>query len=583
MGHFSMPNSEPETTPPCDETLVDDGRSRSFYADIVKENPKFERYLRNLIPEDQVEPILDIFKNPLPVTFRFLGNFNLDFVTEELKSHKVEISRVPFCPNAWQLSIGRKDLRKNEEYSKFHKWLVDCCENGYAIRQEAVSMIPPLVLDVQPGHKVLDMCAAPGSKTSQLIEAIGSTENSSVVANDVNRNRGFMLYHQVRRMCSPHLLVTQFDASSFPKELGPFDRVLCDVPCSGDGTLRKNISIWKTWNPRDALGLHSLQRRIFQRGIDLLKPNGLIVYSTCSLNPVENEAVVASILLANPILELIDCKDRLDSLVSTPGLCSWSIPSPDGGSHFDSFDSIPEELKHKYKRSMFPEFTSSELRVDLSKCIRIYPHLQDTGGFFVALFRKKNSEDKISPKVSNFQPSTKKFKSGEEPLLQIEPSLQKDLFNWFFQQPPAGSFVSRSSTYKTVNCIDESIYSFLSLLNSSRVINAGITVFEKYTGYCPPDTLPYRITSESLRIFESFIKKELIRSYDDQKFLLELIETELGLQLPADLKDLPLGSVILKHSTSKIHIPVWNSGTKIKSYIPKLERPLYINQIKGLY
>ena len=122
-------------------------------------------------------------------------------------------------------------------------------------------------------------------------------------------------------------MVTNLDASIYPILKIPsaegqkleqlrFDRILCDVPCSGDGTLRKNIGIWKSWQPMDGNGLHalvtwlfsvsseinvpcSLQLRILQRAMKLLKSDGRIVYSTCSLNPVENEAVIAEALKAN--------------------------------------------------------------------------------------------------------------------------------------------------------------------------------------------------------------------------------------------------------------------------------------------
>ncbi len=120
-------------------------------------------------------------------------------------------------------------------------------------------MIPPLVLDVQPHHKVLDMCAAPGSKTAQLIEAIHKNEDTlssgMVVANDADNSRCYMLVHQARRLQSPNFVITNCDASIYPRlsvkdeETGElkglkFDRVLVDVPCSGDGTLRKNVDVW---------------------------------------------------------------------------------------------------------------------------------------------------------------------------------------------------------------------------------------------------------------------------------------------------------------------------------------------------
>ncbi|GFH09075.1 SAM_MT_RSMB_NOP domain-containing protein, partial [Haematococcus lacustris] len=212
-------------------------------------------------------------------------------------------------------------------------------DNGSISRQEAVSMVPPLFLDVHPHHKlltcqVLDMCAAPGSKTFQLLEAVhGSTgapapaplpvladqpvqatdpaiphvanstsskEARFVVANDADYQRCQLLTHQLKRMCSPCLLVANHSAEFFPfVKSGPnqqqplrFDRILCDVPCSGDGTMRKAPDIWRRWSVTSGNGLHIMQLRIAMHGCRMLQVGGLLVYSTCTFNPIEDEAVV---------------------------------------------------------------------------------------------------------------------------------------------------------------------------------------------------------------------------------------------------------------------------------------------------
>lgn len=141
--------------------------------------------------------------------------------------------------------------------------------------------MPPFFLDVQPHHRVLDMCAAPGSKTFQLLEAIhakdtpGSLPSGLVVANDADMQRCNLLVHQIKRANSPALIVTNHEAQRFPLVRGPkgspdengyrFDRILCDVPCTGDGTLRKAPDLWRRWAVGMGLGLHGLQAREKQR------------------------------------------------------------------------------------------------------------------------------------------------------------------------------------------------------------------------------------------------------------------------------------------------------------------------------
>ena len=174
---------------------------------------------------------------------------------------------IPYIPHAYQLSIDRRTIRRNPSLEKFHNWLKIQSEAGFLTRQETVSMIPPVILSPEPHHSVLDMCAAPGSKTSQLLEIVGEIQPGQpepvgyVVANDSDAKRAYMLVHQLRRLNSPAVFVTSADARFWPmlntndnqtgfknggKE-GMFDRVLCDVPCSGDGTVRKNPYIWKRW------------------------------------------------------------------------------------------------------------------------------------------------------------------------------------------------------------------------------------------------------------------------------------------------------------------------------------------------
>jgi len=247
----------------------------------------------------------------------------------------------------YQLSVDKRTLRRNKSLEPLHSWLKIQTDCGHITRQETVSMIPPVVLNIKEGMSVLDMCAAPGSKTCQLLEIVGglpavavdgqSLEPSGyVVANDADPKRAYMLVTQLRRMNNPSVFVTSCDGQFFPilesksvkgtEKEGMFDRVLCDVPCSGDGTIRKNPGIWKHWNHLGSLALHPLQLSIALRSVRLTKVGGYCVYSTCSMNPMENESVVAELLrIAEGSLVLEDPRHRMEGLIARPGWSTWKV------------------------------------------------------------------------------------------------------------------------------------------------------------------------------------------------------------------------------------------------------------------
>ena len=186
---------------------------------------------------------------------------------------------------------------------------------------------------------VLDLCAAPGSKTSQLLDCVGP--DGVVVANDRDPHRAYMLVRRCLALghAAAKLLVTNHSAQKFPRFPGNlsadvgagFDRVLADVPCSGDGTTRKNPSIWKRWLPGYGIKLHTVQLQIALRGAALLRVGGLLLYSTCSFNPIENEAVVVELLRRTKgSLELVDTSSlpessRLTGLRRHEGLTEWQV------------------------------------------------------------------------------------------------------------------------------------------------------------------------------------------------------------------------------------------------------------------
>lgn len=445
------------------ETVLDNALFRYYYANVgifptSRDIPNESDLKATDTEEKRSEGVesLDVFmeclKIPLPTTFRVTAHKE---GTDKLRRHisafklqpeSINLAEIPldssgefyntpmalrWYPLAFQLPGGRNEIRRLEKYQKLHAFMVRETELGNLSRQEAVSMIPPLLLDLEGGGqrdetiheglRVLDMCAAPGSKTCQIVELLHLAEKqaslasgsdaavytphiprSVVVANDLDATRGHMMIHQVKRLSSPCVIATSFDASVFPTLHHPqngrpllFDRILCDVPCSGDGTLRKNKTIWKSWTPAQAYGLHSLQVDILTRGLQLLKVNGRLVYSTCSLNPIENEAVLAAVLSKfGDDIELVDVSELLPNLKRIPGLSHWNVQVSES-IFCDTFEEAQKvqtesnnEKMYTMKASFFPPQAGS---LGLERAWRIYPHLQNTGGFFIAVLRKKAS------------------------------------------------------------------------------------------------------------------------------------------------------------------------------------------------
>lgn len=364
----------------------------------------------------------------------------------------------------WQMNITRLDLKKSSILQQLHKFLMAETDNGFISRQEAVSMIPPLLLDVKFGQNLLDMCAAPGSKTAQLLEYLKCDLMSSklsiskqvsptddpfddgmVVANDVDNKRCYMLVHQSNRLNSPNCIIINQDAARLPdmktfnkegEEYSnlKFDRILCDVPCSGDGTLRKNPDVWKKWSVANANNFHGMQCKILKRGIELLKENGLLVYSTCSMNPVEDEAVIASILrLSKGAVVLEDVSRKLAGLKYRPGTNKWVIMNKE--LHIiPNVDEVPAENASQIYPSLFPPTESESKEFNLDRCMRILPHLQNTGGFFVAVLRKCKAELPWEAAVvaDSSEMSADKGKVVSKP---VPPNPKKRRFSGFREDP----------------------------------------------------------------------------------------------------------------------------------------------------
>mmetsp|Transcript_22357 Transcript_22357/g.41897 ORF Transcript_22357/g.41897 Transcript_22357/m.41897 type:complete len:436 (+) Transcript_22357:83-1390(+) len=359
------------------------------------------RYYERVLGEEEFRQECRWLRQSLPVTFRVNASRPRARLALEELQRTNEVKRLEWC-DAWQLLEGNvMDIKNCWPGSSLHawrRWLANMQADGTIERQEAVSMIPVRVLDVRPGHFVLDMCASPGSKTAQVLDALAVGKGGFIVANELDQKRARVLVRRLRGLgdtANKRVAVISHNAKTVPRFTAGFDRIVCDVPCSGDGTLRKNRGLWNHWIPHYGLQLHSTQVQIAMRGLSLLKQEGLMVYSTCSFNPIEDEAVVAAVLAkckGSVVLE--NCSSRLGGLPVRKGLRAWDVVD-DTGMIFKTFKqavtrSKPKSCRQRFRPTMWPSNDPSVLQ-QLENCVRVMPSARNTGGFFVALFRKIDS------------------------------------------------------------------------------------------------------------------------------------------------------------------------------------------------
>lgn len=607
------------------------------YQDIIRENESFEKYYKhqNLCKPEEWSELIGRLKTNLPTTFRITGSRSQAFAllriikdqffseyykaVAEFKEHGEEVPEphcLPWYPNefAWQLELSRKDIRRSEPLFRLHNFLIAETSSGNISRQEAVSMIPPLVLGVEPHHKVLDMCAAPGSKTAQLIEALhagcDSLPTGFVVSNDVDNNRCYMLVHQAKRLSSACFVVTNADGANFPQlklkdEAGDcqalkFDRVLCDVPCSGDGTMRKNPDIWSKWNIGHANNLHGLQYRILRRGAELLSVGGRLVYSTCSLNPIENEAVLHNLLArVDGALELIEVSHMLPSLKFSPGVTYWE-PATKDMVFYKSFDEVPEVHHTCIRPQMFPPAAEDADKYHLSRCIRVYPHQQNTGGFFIAaLVKKKNLPWETEGSNTDAQqqnptttaavedPPKKKLKYHrgfkEDPFVFFDGNEEifksiKDFFKLDDDFKPV-NLLTRSKEGKKKNiyfCSD--IVRNLVTTNEEKVkfINLGVKAFARCDNR--NRSCDFRLAMEGLPSVLNFIgkdrrlqleKDDLVKLlYNNDPTKAPELET-LSETVRKSAEDLDLGSCVMQYKAVDLELNIvgWRGTKSLRAYV----------------
>jgi NOL1/NOP2/sun family putative RNA methylase len=291
---------------------------------------------------ERYEPIIDDFEafraaceRPLPSVVRV----NTIKATPERVRRAFDEAGVEWRGREWNDAVLEIDASPGTTWPSFHGW-----SHG----QEEVSAIPPVALDPDPGERVLDACAAPGGKTTQLAALMD--DEGLVVANDNNLGRLSALRFNTERLGVTAAAVTNQDARNFSLKEFPFetfDAALVDAPCSCEGTIRKNPTTLDDWSEDHVRSVAGVQKGILRRAIQATREGGEVVYATCTFAPEENEAVVDHALDAEDC-RLVEFDVGLDSV---PGVTEWD------GEEYDE---------------------------SVRKARRYYPHRNDTGGFFCA-------------------------------------------------------------------------------------------------------------------------------------------------------------------------------------------------------
>ena len=232
-----------------------------------------------------------------------------------------DLSQFGLTPVSWAENGFYYDPATRPGLSAWH-------EAGLYYLQEPSAMAPAGLLDVQPGMKVLDLCAAPGGKTTQLAAALRG--EGLLVCNEINPKRAKILARNIERLAVANALVL----NEHPQRLedrfaGFFDRVLVDAPCSGEGMFRKEEAAVTDWSPETVDMCARRQAEILHSAAKMLRPGGRLVYSTCTFAPQENEGTISRFLESHPEFSIV----RADAPWFDPGRPDWTENPADGIGH----------------------------------------------------------------------------------------------------------------------------------------------------------------------------------------------------------------------------------------------------------
>lgn len=234
--------------------------------------------------------------------------------------------------------------------------------------QEPSAMTPAACLPVEPGERVLDLCAAPGGKATELGAKLKG--KGVLVANDISNSRAKALLYNLEVFGIDNAFVTNETPARLADAFeGYFDKILVDAPCSGEGMFRKEQAVARDWTPEKSEYFAGQQREIVRQAVRMLRPGGKLLYSTCTFAPCEDEQTIAWTLEQFPQMRLIPLPEYEGF---SPGRPEWVSGNSDG----------------------YPERTNGNL--ELKRCVRIWPHKMNGEGHFLAFLEKDSAGRSVS-------------------------------------------------------------------------------------------------------------------------------------------------------------------------------------------
>lgn len=261
-----------------------------------------------------------------------------------------EVKNVPWCKEGFYYGSDEKPGKHPYYYA------------GLYYIQEPSAMSPGAYMPIEEGDKVLDLCAAPGGKSTQLAAKLG--QSGVLVSNDISASRARALLKNLENWGARNIIVTSEDTPRLAsKWVNYFDKILIDAPCSGEGMFRKSEDAIKSWETHGVEHCCNLQKCILENVVKMLKPNGMILYSTCTFSPEEDECMIQNFLENNPDFSIVPLK-------GVGGISNGR-----------------------------PEWVPGGGKEELKGALRLWPHHMEGEGHFVCLLQRHGEGEGSVPQV----------------------------------------------------------------------------------------------------------------------------------------------------------------------------------------